>query len=553
MEYIDGEDLASLLRRVGRLPEEKGVEIARQLCLALAAVHEQGLLHRDLKPQNVMLDGRGKVRLTDFGLAAAVEELSTREAGSGTPLYMAPEQLAGKRVTARSDLFALGLVLYELFTGKRAFPARNADELRRMYEQGTPPSKPSSHVRPLDPAVERAILQCLEGEPADRPQSAHEVLAALPGGDPLRAALAAGETPSPQVVADAGEVGVIRPWVGLLLLVGVAAALTALAFLNNFALFRRVPLDKPPEEMARQAGQILADLGYADPPTDRIFRYRVDLDYMRRVARPDPSANPGVGLETGQPALVYFFYRQSPDWLAVDQVSMTTTDDGRITSDNPAPMKPRMAEVRLDFRGRLIYLSVVPPGDAGGQASARNRIGASCFARRGWIRLGSPPIRPNESRPGRATIGRHGWASIRSARACRFASKRGPGAIGRSTFSWSATGRRRGGLRRPFNRRPGFGSAIGRSTWRRSRWGFSWQYATCSGGGRTGAARGAWACSPPRRLGCAGCSAVITSPHSTPNWCRSSLSWPAPSMSPVGPYCSTWRWSRCCGGGGRGA
>ncbi|HKB38740.1 MAG TPA: serine/threonine-protein kinase, partial [Gemmataceae bacterium] len=79
MEYIDGEDLASLLRRVGRLPEEKGVEIARQLCLALAAVHEQGLLHRDLKPHNVMLDGRGKVRLTDFGLAAAAEDISGAE------------------------------------------------------------------------------------------------------------------------------------------------------------------------------------------------------------------------------------------------------------------------------------------------------------------------------------------------------------------------------------------------------------------------------------------------------------------------------------------
>ena len=102
MEYIDGEDLASLLRRVGRLPEEKGVEIARQLCQALAAVHDQGLLHRDLKPQNVMLDGRGKVRLTDFGLAAAADDIPAGEVRSGTPLYMAPEQLAGKGRRRRS-------------------------------------------------------------------------------------------------------------------------------------------------------------------------------------------------------------------------------------------------------------------------------------------------------------------------------------------------------------------------------------------------------------------------------------------------------------------
>ena len=117
MEYIDGEDLSSLLRRVGRLPEEKGLQIARELCSALAAVHGQGMLHRDLKPANVMLDGRGRVRLTDFGLAIGAGRVSGMEARAGTPLYMAPEQLSGRGVTERSDLFALGLVLYELFTG----------------------------------------------------------------------------------------------------------------------------------------------------------------------------------------------------------------------------------------------------------------------------------------------------------------------------------------------------------------------------------------------------------------------------------------------------
>jgi serine/threonine-protein kinase len=395
MEYIDGEDLASLLRRVGRLPQEKGVDIARQLSLALAAVHDQGLLHRDLKPQNVMLDGRGKVRLTDFGLAAAVGEIRDGDAQSGTPLYMAPEQLSGKGVTARSDLFALGLVLYELFTGKRAFPAASLEELRRLYDQAAPPSKPSSHVRPFDPAVERAILQCLESDPANRPRSAYEVLAALPGGDPLRAALAAGETPSPQLVADAGGVGAIRPWVGLLLLAGVAAGLTAVAFLNNITLVRFVPMDRPPEDMARRAGQVLVDLGYADPPKDRVFAYRYDFNHLDRLLHSDALMNRATGPAAGQPAVVYFFYRQSPEWLALEK---RTSWETAVTTDNPPPVTPGMAEVRLDPLGRLTYLSVVPPPDA--DASPAEPDWAALFRAAGLELARFEPDTPKRVAPG---------------------------------------------------------------------------------------------------------------------------------------------------------
>jgi serine/threonine-protein kinase len=178
MEYVDGEDLTSLLRRIGRVPEDRATAIARELCLGLAAVHEQQLVHRDLKPANVMLDGRGRVRLTDFGLAAAAADLGPAESRAGTPAYMAPEQLAGQGVTARSDLFALGLVLYELFTGRQAFSGTDRD---------TPPSTPSSHVGGLDRAVERVILLCVERDPGDRPASALAVAAALSGGNPLSA------------------------------------------------------------------------------------------------------------------------------------------------------------------------------------------------------------------------------------------------------------------------------------------------------------------------------------------------------------------------------
>ena len=123
MEYVDGEDLASLLRRIGRLPADKALDIAHQLCAALAAAHDRGVVHRDLKPANVMLDGHGRVRIMDFGLAVAADAPGLELDQSGTPAYMAPEQLAGAAASVRSDIYALGLVLYELYTGRIAFTA----------------------------------------------------------------------------------------------------------------------------------------------------------------------------------------------------------------------------------------------------------------------------------------------------------------------------------------------------------------------------------------------------------------------------------------------
>ena len=158
MEFIDGEDLGALLKKVGRLPGDKAVEIARQMCAGLAAAHEAGVLHRDLKPANVMIDGRGRARLTDFGLAVVSEELRGDEVAAGTPAYMAPEQVSGKEVTQRSDIYSLGLVLYELFTGKRVFEAKSVAELMALHEKSAP-TTPSSHVKEIEPLAERVILR----------------------------------------------------------------------------------------------------------------------------------------------------------------------------------------------------------------------------------------------------------------------------------------------------------------------------------------------------------------------------------------------------------
>ena len=263
MEYVDGEELGSLLRRIGRFPVERALEMARQISAGLAAAHERGVIHRDLKPANVMLDGAGKVRITDFGLAGATGETVR----AGTPAYMAPEQLAGSEVTAQSDIYALGLVLYELFTGQRAIEAKNVADLVRKREAGILP--PSQIVRDLDPAIDRAILRCLERDPAERPSSALGVAAALPGGDPLAAALAAGETPSPEMVAAAGSTSALKPLTALAGLAVTLSCLAAYAALSDRVLLTgTIPLEKPPEVLVDRAREISRALGYADAPAD---------------------------------------------------------------------------------------------------------------------------------------------------------------------------------------------------------------------------------------------------------------------------------------------
>ena len=175
MEYIDGEDLASLLRRIGRLPSDKATELGRQICAGVAAAHQAGILHRDLKPANIMVDGRGRAHVADFGVAGLAADLKQDTSRAGTPAYMAPEQLAGRAASVQSDIFSLGLILYEMFTGKRPYDASTRVELIKLVEEGRP-STPRSIVKDIDPAVEGVILRCLAPDPRNRPSSAHRFL-----------------------------------------------------------------------------------------------------------------------------------------------------------------------------------------------------------------------------------------------------------------------------------------------------------------------------------------------------------------------------------------
>jgi serine/threonine protein kinase len=356
MEYIDGEDLASLLKRIGSLHGAKAVDVAQQLCAGLAAAHDKGVLHRDLKPANVMIDGRGRVRITDFGLAVATgEEISATDV-SGTPPYMAPEQFAGKGASVRSDIYALGLVFYEIFTGKRAFEARTLAELRAKKEASSP-TAPSEVVRDIDQIIERVILRCIEKDPRQRPASVAQVAAALPGGDPLAAALAAGETPSPEMVAASGSVEGLKPWIAWTCLALIILGIIGSEFLSRQArLFQRVPVTKQPQALAQIAQDILKNAGWTESAVDSVFGFYVNNRYFQNVEKKDKSSHRYENLPSHA---ILFWYRQSPRPI-VHSFPFTWNSSNKGVSLSDPPLGEGEAVVWLDSRGNLVGLKAIP-------------------------------------------------------------------------------------------------------------------------------------------------------------------------------------------------
>jgi hypothetical protein len=351
MEYVDGEDLASLLTRIGRLPGDKALQAARQLCAGLAAAHDRGVIHRDLKPQNIMINKRGDIVIMDFGLAAIADQLSGAEVRNGTPAYMAPEQLRGAGVTQSSDIYALGLVLYELFTGKRPFEAKTLQHLIDL-QQSAHLASMASIASDVDPAVEKVIRRCLDPEAAKRPATALAVSAALPGGDPLAAALAAGETPSPELVASAGKVeGLPRKYSIPCLIVIAASLFGATAFYARHRAVMRAPLEKSPDVLAHDARQIAAAFGYSARPADSAIWFEHRGDIVQRMRNlPGPKLwDRWLAYEAPLRAV----YRESPSPLIASPT-------GTVEADNPPMVVPGMTTVILDGHGRLMRFLGVP-------------------------------------------------------------------------------------------------------------------------------------------------------------------------------------------------
>jgi eukaryotic-like serine/threonine-protein kinase len=223
MEYVAGQSLAELLHRQGRLTPRRAAELAVEVCAALAAAHAQGLVHRDVKPANVLVDADGRVKVADFGIvkAAATATLTGTGTVLGTAAYLSPEQAQGGPVDARSDLYSLGCLLYELLCGTPPFGS-GADSppvavaTRHLHQ---PPEPPSAHNPQVDAGLDAVVLTALAKEPAQRYQSAVELQDALErvlAGD----AVAAGPVGSPAAALST------EPLLGLPARIGVLAATT---------------------------------------------------------------------------------------------------------------------------------------------------------------------------------------------------------------------------------------------------------------------------------------------------------------------------------------
>jgi serine/threonine-protein kinase len=302
-----------------------------------------------------MIDGQGRVRITDFGLAGFAGEFAGKEVHAGTPAYMAPEQLAGRAVSVKSDLYALGLVLAELFTGKRVFEDATRDAGHRA--RSAAPTSLALTTDGMDPAVERVILRCLEADPAARPPSAIAVAAALPGGDPLAAALAAGETPDPAMVAAGGEVGGLRPALAVPCLLAILSGIAAIGWINDrTSLFRLVPLPKTPDVLADRAADLLKKAGHDTPVADISYGFGTDSDYMEYIEEHDASPSRWAKLGNARPEAVYFWHRESPAILVPPD-----SKDQAVSLEQPPLSIAGMTAVLLDPAGRLRSLKIVPP------------------------------------------------------------------------------------------------------------------------------------------------------------------------------------------------
>jgi len=237
MELVPGESLSSILEREKTLPAEQVISIIAQTALALDAAHREGLVHRDVKPGNLLITPDGHVKITDFGIARVANQVSLTQTGQvmGTVQYLAPEQATGKAATAAGDVYSLGIVAYEALAGKRPFKGDTQMAIAMAQINETPPALPEG----IDPRLVRLVMDCLAKKPDQRPHSALELAAraeALMANSPIHIPIIAANTGKADSVSDettfintdtkpTNAAPAIWPWVAvILILLGIIAA-----------------------------------------------------------------------------------------------------------------------------------------------------------------------------------------------------------------------------------------------------------------------------------------------------------------------------------------
>jgi serine/threonine protein kinase len=354
MEFVEGESLRSALNRFGGLPQRKAIDLALQTCSGLKEAHAQGIVHRDLKPENIMIDAQGNVKIMDFGIARSMEAV-TRMTGSmvGTPAYMAPEQVGGKPVDYRTDVYSLGLILYEMFTGAQAFRADNAVAvaLKQMRESPTPPHE----IDPQIPVpIERAILKCIEKEPAKRFQTITELEGAIRGQATVATAPLASVVPAAASSTNSGR-RTQRPTFDHLRATPPArkrvssAAWAALAAVLVLALLAGARSAR----ITREARALSAPAPLPAPnPPDFAFVIPV----RPRIASPPPPSEPKPATPTTAKAADNAVNPEAPKATATKPADNAAKSDTAKTAAAPAETAPTFARNRGQLGGQNLSL-----------------------------------------------------------------------------------------------------------------------------------------------------------------------------------------------------
>ena len=243
MELVPGESLSRLLEREKRLPEDQVLDIMAQTSRALAAAHARGLVHRDIKPGNLLITPEGKVKITDFGIARVGDQVPLTKTGQvmGTVQYLAPEQATGKSSTPATDLYSLGVVSYEALAGKRPFTGENQMAIAMAHINEMPPALPES----IDPRVQNLVLSCLAKKPTQRPESATSLairaealvrekrkgikskpVEVSKDSDPKTEIFTADTAPLPRAP-------IVWPWIATLVLLALTAIVVIVAILSD--------------------------------------------------------------------------------------------------------------------------------------------------------------------------------------------------------------------------------------------------------------------------------------------------------------------------------